>query len=91
MHKKYLSISTVDVLIFMAIILYYIVSPKHLGNLPIGIITGACILVQIVMLFLSCKNVSTSGFKLNSIACIVIEVFSIIAMGYFFIVWLMVI
>lgn len=89
MKGKYLSISMGVVLIFIAIVLYYIVSSMYLGIFPIGIITGGCILVQMTMLFLCCKNISMNGYKFKSVIAIVIEIFSIIGMGYFFIVWLM--
>lgn len=91
MHGKYLHISIAVVLIFIAILLYYIVSPLYLGFFPIGIITAGCILAQIAMLFLSGKNIAMEGFQMKTIAALGVEVLSAIGMGYFFIVWLMVI
>ncbi len=88
MQRKYLHISIAAVLIFVAILLYYVISPIYLGVFPIGIITAGCILVQIAMLFLSGKNIAVEGFQLKTIAAIGVEVLSTIGMGYFFIVWL---
>ena len=88
MQRKYLHISIAAVLIFVAILLYYVISPIYLGVFPIGIITAGCILVQIAMLFLSVKNIAVEGFQLKTIAAIGVEVLSTIGMGYFFIVWL---
>lgn len=88
MQRKYLHISIAAVLIFVAILLYYVISPIYLGVFPIGIMTAGCILVQIAMLFLSGKNIAVEGFQLKTIAAIGVEVLSTIGMGYFFIVWL---
>ena len=88
MQRKYLHISIAAVLIFVAILLYYVISPIYLGVFPIGIITAGCIMVQIAMLFLSGKNIAVEGFQLKTIAAIGVEVLSTIGMGYFFIVWL---
>ena len=70
MQRKYLHISIAAVLIFVAILLYYVISPIYLGVFPIGIITAGCILVQIAMLFLSGKNIAVEGFQLKTIAAI---------------------
>ena len=83
MQKKYLYVSIAVILIFVAIVLYYIWSPVYLGFFPIGFITGIGILTQIVIFILSIKNLSEKANRLKAIVTI--------GMSYFFIVWLLVI
>lgn len=89
--KKYLYLSICMVLIFACTVTYYIIGPLYAGILPIGIITGSVLFVQIFLLFISAKNLLITGLQWRIILAIGIEGISILGMGYFFIVWLMVI
>ena len=91
MQKKYLYVSIAVILIFVAIVLYYIWSPVYLGFFPIGFITGIGILTQIVIFILSIKNLPEKANRLKTIVTMVLTVLSTIGMSYFFIVWLLVI
>lgn len=91
MKSKYFSVSISAILIFIATVLYYIISPWYIGMYPIGITTGLCISVQLAMIFIGCRNIAINGYKVKSVIALCVEVLSIIGMAYFFIVWLMVI
>lgn len=87
--KKYLYLSILMVLIFIAIVGYYIISPVYIGMFPFGIMTGIILLIQIALLILSIKNLLKRGLQWRIIFSIGIEIVSILLMGYFFLVWSM--
>lgn len=91
MKKTYFFVPIVITVVFVSVVLYYIVSPVYPGVFPIGIITGMCILAQLIMLFFSIKNLTRNSSRFKSWISIGIEVGTIIVMGYFFVVWMMVI
>lgn len=88
--KKLLYLFILMVLIFIGIVLYYVKSPWYLGVYPLGIITGITGLLQIVLLMLPIKNVFQRGIQWKILLAIVIEIVSILLMGYFFLIWLVI-
>ena len=88
-QRKAFWVSLAVVLFFIAVVLFYIDSPIYLGPYPIGIIAGICILLQLAMLFLSVKSIAPDGYRLKKVITIIIDVVSIIGIGYFFIIWWM--
>jgi hypothetical protein len=89
--KKYLYLSVLIALIFIGLVLYYIVSPLYLGMVPFGIINGTTFFSQILLLFFAIRNVFQDKLQWRIILAIVICIFSIVVMGYFFLIWLMVV
>lgn len=88
--KKLLYLSILIVFIFIGIVLYYVKSPWYLGVCPFGIITGITGLLQIVLLVLSIRNVFQRGIQWRILLAISIEIVSILLMGYFVLIWLVV-
>ena len=88
--KKLFYLSILMVFIFIGIVLYYVQSPWYLGVYPLGIITGITGLLQIVLLVLSIRNVFQRGIQWRTLLSIGIEIVSILLMGYFFLIWLVV-
>ena len=88
--KKLFYLSILMVFIFIGIVLYYVKSPGYLGVYPLGIITGITGLLQIVLLVLSIRNVFQRGIQWRILLAIGIEIVSILLMGYFFLIWLVI-
>ena len=88
--KKLFYLSILMVFIFIGIVLYYVKSPWYLGVYPLGIITGITGLLQIVLLVLSIRNVFQRGIQWRILLAIGIEIVSILLMGYFFLIWLVI-
>ena len=86
-QRKVFWVSVAVVLFFIAVFLFYFLSPVYLGPYPIGIIAGICILLQLAMLFISVKSMAKYGYSLRSLITIIIDVISIIGFGYFFMIW----
>ena len=89
--KKNLYLSILMLLIFIGIVGYYIVSPRYIGIFPIGIVIGITLFIQTILLIFSIRNIVKKERQWRIILSIGIELVSIFIMGYFFIVWLMVI
>lgn len=89
MQKKCLAVSIVADLFFAAVVLYYVVSPLYLGSFPIGVVAGICVVLQLMMLIFTIKAKAIKKEKLKAIFTIVVNVISIGAVGYFFVVWSM--
>lgn len=88
-QRKYLTVSMVAVLFFIAVVLCYILSPVYPGPFLIGAVAGICVLLQLAMLSLTIKAKTIKKEKLKTIFTIVVNVISIVAVGYFFLVWWM--
>lgn len=92
MKKMCFYLPIVIVFVFIAIVSWYIDdSTADVRMYPIGIITGICVLTQLIMCFFTVKNIIKKYHRLKSIIFLGVEVSSIIVMGYLFIVWMMVI
>jgi hypothetical protein len=94
MQRKCLYATIAIPLLFVAVVLYYVVSPVYLGVLPIGIITGICVLAQMAAFVLAVKTLIAKPNRqkpsILTIATLIISGLSMLGMGYFFVVWWMI-
>ena len=92
MKKLCFSLPIINVLVFIAVVSWYIdTSTPHVGVYPIGVISGICILSQLIMCCITVKNIIINYYRIRSIIFLSLEVCSIIVMGYLFFLWLLII
>lgn len=91
LQKKRLRASIIVALSFIFLFLYYIEPKIYLGVYPIGVVAGICTLFQLVMFILTIKDITKIKEKIQLTATLVVNTVSVIFIGFFFIVWLMVI
>ena len=88
MKRIYFYMPIIIVLAFIATAAWYIdASTANPGIYPIGIITGICILAQLVMCPFTVKNILKNNYRVKSVILLILEIGSIIVMGYVFIIW----
>ena len=91
MKRIYFYMPIIIVLAFIATAAWYIdASTANPGIYPIGIITGICILAQLVMCLFTVKNIVKNNYKLKNVILLILETGSSIVMGYFFVVWMII-
>ncbi len=87
--RKYLYTSIGASLIFILTAVWYMESSFYPGSLPIGIVAGMVLLVQIVSLILCIRNILLFKLQWGIVLTMLISILSILGIGFFFIVWLM--
>ena len=83
----YTSIGTSIIFILTAV--WYMEGSLYFGPIPIGIVAGIVLLIQIALLILCISNILSFGFQWRIILTMFISGLSIMGTGFFFIVWLM--
>lgn len=78
-------------LFFLITVIWYIVGPIYLGIWPIGIIAGTVFIIQLILSVVSIRNLFLFGLHWKLIITIAVNVSSLIGVGYFWIIWSMVI
>ncbi len=89
--NKCLYFSIYATLFFLITVIWYIVGPIYLGMWPIGIIAGAIFIIQLILAVVSIRNLFLFGLHWKLLITIAVNVSSLIGVGYFWIIWSMVI
>lgn len=76
-------------LIFILTAVWYMEGSFYLGFLPIGIVAGIVLLVQIVLLILGIQSVLKFGFQVGNVLTVLVSSFFILRIGFFFMIWFM--
>lgn len=88
--RNYLFTSIGASLIFILTALWYMEGSCYPGPLPIGIVAGIVLLIQIAVLILCIRNIMTFRFQWGIALTMLMSGFSILATGFFFIGWFLI-